>query len=200
MALPARVEIGGAEFERISLADPQGQFELYDGRLVERPGMSVGHGNLMMDLGFALRFQLDPDRYNVRIHHARLKRSDRSYYIPDVTVLEAASVRALMENPDQLDLYPDPVPFVAEVWSPSTGGYDIDVKIPGYRERGDREIWRVHPYERRVVSWRRQPDGTYAEFVFLGGVVAIPSLPGASIDLDRLSAGPGGGNSEEQDR
>jgi Uma2 family endonuclease len=191
MALPAQTELIGSEFERFSLADPQGQFELYDGRLVERPGMSVAHGSVMMALGLVIGRQLDPEEFEIRIQHARLKRSDRSYSIPDIVVLPGDAVAALMANPDQLDLYPDPVPFVAEVWSPLTGGYDIDVKIPGYRERGDLEIWRVHPYERRVVAWQRQPDGGYADLAYLGGVVELTFLPGVRIDLDGLFAGPG---------
>ncbi|MEP6871059.1 MAG: hypothetical protein ABI939_04320 [Anaerolineaceae bacterium] len=33
-----------------------------------------------------------------------------------------------------------PLPFVAEVWLPSTGEYDVDEKFPQYQRRGDLEI------------------------------------------------------------
>jgi Uma2 family endonuclease len=59
-----------------------------------------------------------------------------------------------------LEYYEQPLPLVVEVWSPSTGEYDIDSKLPEYQARGDKEIWRLHPYERTVRSWQRQPDGS----------------------------------------
>jgi Uma2 family endonuclease len=76
--------------------------------------------------------------------------------------------------------------LVVEVWSPSTGGYDIDAKLPTYRARGDREIWRIHPYERTLTTWRRQPDGSYAETVHRGGTIEPIAVPGVTIDLDAL--------------
>ena len=52
-------------------------------------------------------------------------------------------------------------------------------KLQGYRERGDAEIWVIHPYERTLTIWRRQPDGRYAEEIYRGGVGPVASLPGA---------------------
>jgi Uma2 family endonuclease len=186
MALPAPKLISGEEYERLAMDDPHGQLELHDGRLVEKPWMSVEHGGVSFRLARALMLQLDPLAYELRIGHGRLRRSSRSYYVPDVIVVPISQVRALTAHPGSFDLYVEPLPFVVEIWSPSTGAYDIDRKLPDYQARGDREIWRVHPYERRVTAWRRQPDGTYAELVFLGGDVEIPSLPGVRIDLDAL--------------
>jgi Uma2 family endonuclease len=79
--------------------------------------------------------------------------------------------------------------LVVEVWSPSTGHYDVATKLKGYRERGDTEIWFIHPYERTLTAWRRQPDGSYVEETHRGGVVAVASLPGVVIDLDVLLDG-----------
>ena len=75
---------------------------------------------------------------------------------------------------------------MVEVWSPSTGDYDVDAKLPVYQQRGDREIWRIHPYERTLTSWLRQPDGSYQETLHRGGIVALVALPGVTIDLDEL--------------
>jgi Uma2 family endonuclease len=86
----------------------------------------------------------------------------------------------------QLETYDEPLPFVAEVWSPSTGCYDIDTKFPECRERGDLEIWRVHPYERGVTAWRRRTDGAYSEPHYRTGEVPIESLPGVVLRLDAL--------------
>jgi Uma2 family endonuclease len=85
-----------------------------------------------------------------------------------------------------MEAYPEPLPLVVEIWSPSTGGYDIASKLPEYKQRGDREIWRIHPYERTLTAWRRQADGSYAETIFTGGIIEPVALPGVRIDLNSL--------------
>ena len=59
--------------------------------------------------------------------------------------MPAAYGRAFAGRP-VLAILPDPLPLVAEVWSPSTGDYDIDTTAPVYQRRGDLEIWRIHPF------------------------------------------------------
>jgi len=61
--------------------------------------------------------------------------------------------------------------------------------VQGYRERGDAEIWFIHPYERTLTAWRRQPDGTYREDLYRGGLISVVSLPGVTIDFDALLDG-----------
>jgi Uma2 family endonuclease len=172
-------------YERLALADDDHHWELWDGVLVEKPGMSTEHNHAVVELTFQLRLQLDQSVFRVRVNSTRLSKQ-RSYYIPDVLVVPTSIERTTRGRPGRLETYGDPLPFVAEIWSPSTGKYDIDKKLPEYMARGDREIWRVHPFERRVKAWRRLPDGNYTELVFLGGTVDVPSLPGATIDLDAL--------------
>jgi Uma2 family endonuclease len=72
---------------------------------------------------------------------------------------------------------------VDEVWSPSTGEYDIDDKLPAYRCRGDAESGRVHPHDGTVTAWRRQLDGSYTETFYTGGGVQPASLTGVAIEL-----------------
>ena len=50
------------------------------------------------------------------------------------------------------------------------------------------EIWRLHPYDKTLTTWRRQRDGSYAETVYTGGQVHPVALPGVTIDLDALFA------------
>jgi Uma2 family endonuclease len=87
-----------------------------------------------------------------------------------------------------LEIYDEPLLLVVDVWSPSTGEYDVDSKIPESKARGDREIWRLHPYERTLTTWIRQADGGYAEMTHTAGVVRPAWLPDVAIDLAALFA------------
>ena len=78
------------------------------------------------------------------------------------------------------------MPLVVEVWSPSTGQSDIEEKLREYQQRGDLEIWRIHPYERTLTAWRRQPDGSYTETLYRGGIIEPAAIPNVRIDIDRL--------------
>lgn len=191
--VPVRVPRAGdrvteAEFRRIALGDDGRRWELHAGVLREKPGMSVEHGGMMTDLVVMLANQLDRHEFVVRAGHARLWRSPRHAYVPDIAVIPAADERALRQRPGALDAYAQPLSLVVEIWSPSTGDYDVDEKLPEYQARGDAEIWRLHPYERTLRVWRRRPDGGYDEATHRGGTVALASLPGVVVDLDALFA------------
>jgi Uma2 family endonuclease len=106
-----------------------------------------------------------------------------------VVVIPVAFIRPHLSDPDAFNAFTKPLPLVVEIWSRSTGDYDISAKLPVYRARGDQEIWFLHPYERTLTAERRQPDGTYAVEHYTGGIVPIHSLPGVTIDLDTLLDG-----------
>ena len=99
------------------------------------------------------------------------------------------TIAAMRADPRTPDAYEGPLPLVVEIWSPTTGDYDFEVKLRGNKERGDEEIWYVHPYERTLTIWIRQPDRTYAETIRTGGIVEPAFLPGVATDLDELVAG-----------
>jgi Uma2 family endonuclease len=174
------------EFEHFVLSNPDRKWELYDGVPREKPGMSAEHNEATTYLAISLANQLDRRLYRVRINSTHVERSTRSYYIPDVSVAPAEVVRRQLGRPDRLEMFKEPLPLVIEAWSRSTGKYDANTKIPEYKERGDLEIWRLHPYERTLTVWRRQPDGTYEESHYDGGKVSPAFLPNVTIDLDEL--------------
>ena len=186
MSVTQTVHMSEQEYRAFSLGDMPGRWELVNGRLREKPDMSARHGDVLELLAFLLRSQLDWSAFRVRAHHARTRVSSRTYYIPDIAVIPTVLVRPLLEQPEALDAYRDPLSLVVEIWSPSTGDYDIDGKVPDYQQRGDLDIWRIHPRERTLTVWRRQPNGMFAEAVYHGGIVRPQSLPGVSIDLDVL--------------
>jgi Uma2 family endonuclease len=184
MAIETR--ISGEAYERLALAEPDRKWELRDGVLREKPGRTAAHNSLEMQLGFMLMSQLDRSAYHVRIDSGRVRRPQATYFIPDVFVVPTAYVIPLLDRHDVLEVYDQPLPLVVEVWSRSTGDYDVAEKIAVCQQRGDLEIWRIHPYERTLTAWRRLPDGSYDETIHREGVVGPTALPGVEIDLAAL--------------
>ncbi|MEA2598570.1 MAG: hypothetical protein QOF01_5039 [Thermomicrobiales bacterium] len=175
-------------YDELARVDGECRFEVHQGRLREKPSMSYRHGRVSFNLGLQLGQQLDLTQFEKRVNHGRVRRPGVTYYIPDVIVIPREIVGPDKDRPDVLETYDAPLPFVAEVWSPSTGSYDVDEKLPEYRRRGDREVWRLHPFDRTLTAWRRVSAGTYSEIVYQGGLVPIHSLPSVTIDLDVLFA------------
>ena len=177
--------ISEATYMRVAQEDDDGKWELVCGQLRSKPGMTMPHNNAGFMLGYQLQNQLDIRLFRVRVEAGRV-RTSTSYFIPDVMVLPVALMAEWAEREHDLEIYSDPLPFVAEVWSRSTGGYDIASKVPEYQQRDDREIWRIHPYEQSLVAWRLQDDGSYIETAYQSGDVPVLSLPGVSIRLESL--------------
>jgi len=175
------------DFQQFALTGAEGAWELHDGRLVEKPVVTWSHGDIVIELAHRLRLQLDRDQYRV-FTELRVRRPPATVLMPDLLVVPTVCGQTLRDQPT-LAIFADPLPLVVEVWSPSTGGYDVDTKAPMYEQRGDREIWRIHPFERTLTSWQRQRDGSYREMVHRAGSVTPMALPGVTIDLDNLFDG-----------
>lgn len=178
--------VSAATYERVALEDPEGKWELVCGHLRRKPLMTTEHAMIPRRLQYSLFEQLEKGTFIVDTNAARLRISTGSYYVPDLAVIPRAMVERLLARPGTFEVYDDPVPFVMEVWSPSTGDYDVAGKLPEYRLRGDAVIWFPHPYERTLRAWERQPDGGYRESTHRTGLMPIPSLPAVVIDLDAL--------------
>ncbi len=178
--------ISPATYERVALEDAGTAWELVCGKLRAKPAMTLPHNDLAFELAYRLRSQLDHAAYHVRCNSGRASLPGGNYYVPDVMVVPVAMTERFRGAADRLEAYGEPLPLVVEVWSPSTGDYDVLDKLPEYQRRGDAEIWLIHPFDRAVRAWRRQPDGSYVEEDVRGGIVAVASLPGVTIDLDAL--------------
>jgi Uma2 family endonuclease len=180
--------VSAATYERVALEDPHGHWELVCGRLRQKPAMTFAHDGGALWLVNLLGRQLDPAMYLAGQNMIKLRTPTGSYVIPDVTVLPAPLVRrAVAERRREFGVFDDPLPLVVEVWSLPTGDYDLDEKLRLYQERGDREIWLLHPYERWLRAWRRLPDGSYTETLYRGNAVVVPAtLPGVQIALAAL--------------
>lgn len=182
----AGMQVSEDAYETIALDDSNEIWELVRGRLRKRPGMTTEHEEVGRRLVRRLNLQLSEDEFTVDKSGARLRISNGSFYVPDVAVIPRSfERRARTERPRRLEVFDDPLPLVVEVWSPSTGVYDVEEKLREYQLRGDLEIWRIHPYQRTLTVWRKQPDQTYVERVYTSGVVQLVALP-AAIVLDEL--------------
>jgi Uma2 family endonuclease len=186
MAIATR--LSEQEYREFVLGDDDHTWELWDGVLVEKPLMSRRHDDLAAYFGHLLMSQLDRDVYRVNINGGKTRYTARNYLVPDVVVIPAAWVLPFANDPDAFNAYDEPLPLVVEIWSKTTGDYDVEAKLPIYRQRGDLEIWYLHPYKRTLTVWRRQADGNYAAAVYTGGIVPVVSLPAVSIDLDAYLA------------
>lgn len=181
--------ISEQEYRELALNDPDHQWELWESVPREKPLMSMKHDDVSSLLGYMLQSQLDWTMHRANVNSGKLRISSGTYFIPDVVVIPAAYKLPFEDDPRALNAFAEPLPLVVEVWSRTTGTYDVATKLQAYRARGDAEIWFIHPYERTLTIWRRQADGSYVEEQFLGGVVGVASLPGVSIDLDALLGG-----------
>ncbi len=171
-------------YERLALEDIEGQWEYVRGRVRQKPAMTQEHNSSMTILGFYLQSQLPLEEFEVRVNAGRTRRPEETDFIPDVMVLPVPLMTGA--GTMRLEAYAEALPFVAEVWSPSTGEYDVDTKFPEYKRRGDFEIWRIHPYDREIIAWRKRADGSYSETVYTSGDVPVESLPGVTIRLESL--------------
>lgn len=174
-----------AAYEQFVLSGPDGAWELHDGRLVEKPGMTWEHLDIASELAYILRRQLNRREFRV-FFEGRARRPEATIFLPDLMVVPTNYGEPFRGQPGRLAIFTDPLPLVVEVWSASTGDYDVAAKLPVYQQRGDLEIWHLHPYERTLTAWRRQPGGSYDETVYRDGIVRPAALPSVAIDLAAL--------------
>ena len=155
--------------------------------LRRKPVMSSEHFWSNSLLSKQLTEQLLGQSYHVSMNGPALQLVDGvHHYLADVCVVPFGLSPPPAARPRGLWTVAEPLPLVVEVWSPSTGDYDMETKFAEYKARGDHEIWRIHPYERTVTTWGLQPDGSYSETVYTGGEIPVLWLPGVTIVFDIL--------------
>ncbi|MFN8557161.1 MAG: hypothetical protein U0531_07340 [Dehalococcoidia bacterium] len=49
--------------------------------------MTAEHGDLIGEIGFALRRQLPREQYRIRYNHGQVRRSEGAWYVPDLFVV-----------------------------------------------------------------------------------------------------------------
>jgi Uma2 family endonuclease len=173
-------------YRTVVLEDSQTLWELHHGQLTEKPRLGAEHNDLMSTLALVLGQQLDRKKFRFRINSTHVRKSSDRYYIPDFFVVDSEYFQEQRNQSGRLEVYDAPLPLVVEIRSPSTGGYDVLDKLPEYQARGDLEIWLLHPYEKTLTAWRKQPDGSYSVEVFASGTVYAAFLPNVSVVVEAL--------------
>lgn len=188
MSADTTAPVDAVTYERLALAHPEGNLELHQSHLRRKPPMTMEHNDIATWLGHLLMSQLDRDEYRVRVNMGRAQLDSSSYYIPHVMVIPAELARRHAGRPNALEAYAEALPFVAELWSQSTGDDDAQEKVHQYQRRGDLEIWLIHPYDQTVKVWRKLPGDTgYDELDYhAADLVNILTLPSVEIDLHEL--------------
>ena len=178
--------ISETTFRQVVLEDPDTPWELHCGHLRSKPTMTMAHNEGGRFICFMFMQQLGIDDYIIASDNALLRVSTNRYYRPDFAVIPREQARQVVGGPDNWEMIPFPLPLVGEVWSPSNSDAERREKVQGYQERGDQEIWLLHPRNLTLTIWLRQPDGAYSSSDNRAGIVSPSFLPQVRIDLDEL--------------
>ncbi|HEY7295780.1 MAG TPA: Uma2 family endonuclease, partial [Dehalococcoidia bacterium] len=73
-------------YKRVTLEDGDEQWELVCGHLRKKPGMTIDHRTVIIELTVLLHGQLRKMQFVVSANHTRLRAGD-SYYVPDLVVI-----------------------------------------------------------------------------------------------------------------
>src|SRR6476660_522694 len=82
-----RMPVCAETYERVAVEDPEGQWALHDGWLVQKPSMTFDHNQIGWVLAVRIQVQLGFEHWVVRANTGRVRRSEASYFIPDVMVI-----------------------------------------------------------------------------------------------------------------
>jgi Uma2 family endonuclease len=78
--------------------------------------------------------------------------------------------------------------WVAEILSPSTASHDRTTKLSASERAGVREVWLIHPVDRKLTLYRLEPGGLFSApcFLELKGQTRLTAVPGVTVDWDQL--------------
>ena len=124
-----------ATYEQVALEDGDTVWEYVCGQLREKPSMTQEHNDTAFFLAHLIASQLLLSLFQVRNNSGRLRTRDGNAFVPDVVVLPAGLVAA-QHGTGRLESYDQPVPFVAETWSKSTGDVRFEHQDPGVSGSG----------------------------------------------------------------
>ena len=181
-AIPPQPQSRATLAEYFELAEKsEEKMEYHDGVIVAMAGGTESHSlittNVIRELGNRLKDK--PCRVydsNLRVTPAMRKK----YYYPDALVV--CGDRQVDANDPRKITISNPT-LIVEVMSDTTEDFDRDKKFLAYLQAESlKEYVLIAQHTPRVVSYFRQPDGTWS-FAFAQGIQSIAKLRSLQIDL-----------------
>jgi Uma2 family endonuclease len=157
------------------------KLEYHDGEIVAMAGGTESHSLITTNVIGELRNRLKDNPCRVYDSNLRVSPAMRKkYYYPDALVV--CGDRQLDPNDPRKITISNPT-LIVEVMSDTTENFDRDKKFLAYLQAESlKEYVLIAQHTPRVVSYFRQPDGTWS-FAFAEGKEAVARLRSLQIDL-----------------
>ena len=107
------------EYQQIVLTDHERNWELFEGELREKPGMTWDHDEVVTVLSNLLFNQLDRRQFRVCVE-GRVQRPG-TIFRPDICVVPTEMGDDFRGRPGVLAIFSEPLPLVVEVLVPLNG-------------------------------------------------------------------------------
>ena len=165
------------------VAGQDARYELVDGEVVAMAGAGRRHDAIVVNLTTAI--------------HSQTRGGPCQTFTGDTYVTTSATTRRMPDlgvdcgKPDESSLTADRPALVVEVLSPTTGGFDVTVKLAEYQALGSLDyILLVDTESPNVHLYSRDQDGGWKDAVLKGldAIVKLDKL-GVSLALRDVYAG-----------
>jgi len=162
------------------------RYELIGGEVYVTPSPNTKHQRVAGNLYFEIR-QFVKGRGLGEVFFAPFDVvfGDQDVVQPDLLFISRA--RSAIVTPSFIHGAPD---LVIEVLSPTTAGYDVEIKRQLYASSGVSEIWFADPRSDSIEVLRLEEDGSYGVAGRFAGdqVLVSQTLPGLELPLSRIFA------------
>ncbi len=162
-----------AEYEEFVFANPDRKWELVEGQLREKPGLSWEHDDIIVSLAILLQLQLDRAAFASRKSTGRSRHSPGTIFIPDLMVVPTRLGENFAADRETCDLR-QPLPLVVEVWSNRPV---ITTSTRSFLNISDEVIWRSGVSTLTSAPYRLERQ--------LMGPISRPTLSGGTLFVRR---------------
>ena len=170
--------------EYVNLPDDGKRYEIIDGELYVNPSPNMKHQLVLGRLFVSLATFVEQHKLGlVFVAPFDVVMSDINIVQPDILFISKERMDVLTKANVQ------GVPDIAiEVLSPGTRRKDQTKKRQAYERHGVQEYWIVDPEDDSLRILRL--SGRKFDYIIVGGNIRSPLLPGFSLPLKKLFAGP----------
>ncbi|HLO48169.1 MAG TPA: Uma2 family endonuclease [Kamptonema sp.] len=133
------------------IAHPPDRMEWVDGQLVEKTGMGFKHGLAQSKLATYWRNYQNSSGQGGEVITEVLCRTQKQGRKPDVAYITPELIPT-----DNLTIFPQSFPLIAEVVSPDDSAEELFAKAQEYLESGCQEVWLLFPEAKLILINDRQ--------------------------------------------